>query len=100
MIRRPPRTTRTDTLFPYTTRFRSLVLRGAEGDLGGPREDALDRVPGQVEVIVQGVHAGVADVGIDAVLDGRAQGRVVRRVVGVGLLPRGRLARGGCLADG
>src|SRR3546814_17281289 len=24
MIRRPPRSTRTDTLFPYTTRFRSL----------------------------------------------------------------------------
>src|SRR3546814_18283135 len=25
MIRRPPRSTRTDTLFPYTTRFRSWV---------------------------------------------------------------------------
>src|SRR3546814_1834214 len=25
MIRRPPRSTRTDTLFPYTTRFRSDV---------------------------------------------------------------------------
>src|SRR3546814_15156248 len=25
MIRRPPRSTRTDTLFPYTTRFRSSV---------------------------------------------------------------------------
>src|SRR3546814_9842917 len=24
MVRRPPRSTRTDTLFPYTTRFRSL----------------------------------------------------------------------------
>src|SRR3546814_2402870 len=30
MIRRPPRSTRTDTLFPYTTRFRSAGLRGAE----------------------------------------------------------------------
>src|SRR3546814_16206261 len=29
MIRRPPRSTRTDTLFPYTTLFRSL-LRAAE----------------------------------------------------------------------
>src|SRR3546814_11864879 len=29
MIRRPPRSTRTDTLFPYTTRFRS-VARTAE----------------------------------------------------------------------
>src|SRR3546814_11654304 len=27
MIRRPPRSTRTDTLFPYTTLFRSRVIR-------------------------------------------------------------------------
>src|SRR3546814_1099081 len=27
MIRRPPRSTRTDTLFPYTTLFRSVTLR-------------------------------------------------------------------------
>src|SRR3546814_16431729 len=27
MIRRPPRSTRTDTLFPYTTLFRSSTLR-------------------------------------------------------------------------
>src|SRR3546814_17687459 len=27
MIRRPPRSTRTDTLFPYTTLFRSVELR-------------------------------------------------------------------------
>src|SRR3546814_15581106 len=27
MIRRPPRSTRTDTLFPYTTLFRSLYMR-------------------------------------------------------------------------
>src|SRR3546814_8963157 len=29
MIRRPPRSTRTDTLFPYTTLFRSGHRRGA-----------------------------------------------------------------------
>src|SRR3546814_8902052 len=28
MIRRPPRSTRTDTLFPYTTLFRSVRVRG------------------------------------------------------------------------
>src|SRR3546814_3613029 len=28
MIRRPPRSTRTDTLFPYTTLFRSLASAG------------------------------------------------------------------------
>src|SRR3546814_3910154 len=27
MIRRPPRSTRTDTLFPYTTLFRSVGIR-------------------------------------------------------------------------
>src|SRR3546814_10052216 len=29
MIRRPPRSTRTDTLFPYTTLFRSALPEGA-----------------------------------------------------------------------
>src|SRR3546814_7802284 len=35
MIRRPPRSTRTDTLFPYTTLFRSScrLLRLRSGDL-------------------------------------------------------------------
>src|SRR3546814_19458531 len=32
MIRRPPRSTRTDTLFPYTTLFRSILTTG--DDLG------------------------------------------------------------------
>src|SRR3546814_2082256 len=35
MIRRPPRSTRTDTLFPYTTLFRSP--RGCFPDLWGPQ---------------------------------------------------------------
>src|SRR3546814_2303788 len=30
MIRRPPRSTRTDTLFPYTTLFRSVHLDGRD----------------------------------------------------------------------
>src|SRR3546814_11721534 len=35
MIRRPPRSTRTDTLFPYTTLFRSSVVAGnGAGALG------------------------------------------------------------------
>src|SRR3546814_8368002 len=36
MIRRPPRSTRTDTLFPYTTLFRSRGCRRASGDRGRP----------------------------------------------------------------
>src|SRR3546814_1945566 len=41
MIRRPPRSTRTDTLFPYTTLFRSgaIVMRGA----GCVYNDIVDR---------------------------------------------------------
>src|SRR3546814_1621002 len=38
MIRRPPRSTRTDTLFPYTTLFRSAisaVTRISEAETGG-----------------------------------------------------------------
>src|SRR3546814_5844882 len=31
MIRRPPRSTRADTHFPYTTLFRSELVRGNEG---------------------------------------------------------------------
>src|SRR3546814_1287938 len=30
MIRRPPRSTRTDTLFPYTTLFRSALILAAQ----------------------------------------------------------------------
>src|SRR3546814_20449524 len=47
MIRRPPRSTRTDTLFPYTTLFRSLACEATEdrvllaGDVGERR--ALDQ---------------------------------------------------------
>src|SRR3546814_2634260 len=36
MIRRPPRSTRTDTLFPYTTLFRSAAgMAGKAGGRGG-----------------------------------------------------------------
>src|SRR3546814_9741267 len=37
MIRRPPRSTRTDTLFPYTTLFRSAMLLEIAGRLRGGR---------------------------------------------------------------
>src|SRR3546814_7326732 len=46
-IRRPPRSTRTDTLFPYTTLFRSLLQRGTSG--GGRRR----RGPAEVEVLLR-----------------------------------------------
>src|SRR3546814_16794195 len=43
MIRRPPRSTRTDTLFPYTTLFRSAAV----AELGrGEADLRMDRVGG------------------------------------------------------
>src|SRR3546814_5980583 len=47
MIRRPPRSTRTDTLFPYTTLFRSRAFKIDEDCLSinvwAPRPDATPR---------------------------------------------------------
>src|SRR3546814_11999688 len=42
MVRRPPRSTRTDTLFPYTTLFRSLLLP-ILASLGGDSTHFLER---------------------------------------------------------
>src|SRR3546814_10725594 len=43
MIRRPPRSTRTDTLFPYTTLFRSRFRQHQVGHvLRGPRREGSD----------------------------------------------------------
>src|SRR3546814_1823485 len=41
MIRRPPRSTRTDTLFPYTTLFRSLEVWDADEEGTGVGWEAL-----------------------------------------------------------
>src|SRR3546814_1271791 len=43
MIRRPPRSTRTDTLFPYTTLFRSPDLRRPLRRLHRPHAAGRDR---------------------------------------------------------
>src|SRR3546814_16539931 len=43
MVRRPPRSTRTDTLFPYTTLFRSTVN-------DAPRYEVLDTSPAAPEL--------------------------------------------------
>src|SRR3546814_4399558 len=42
MIRRPPRSTRTDTLFPYTTLFRSILRAPVEGQDNGVARDHLE----------------------------------------------------------
>src|SRR3546814_9342683 len=47
MIRRPPRSTRTDTLFPYTTLFRSDRWRGCSAVLqpAAPIADSISHCP-------------------------------------------------------
>src|SRR3546814_9699964 len=53
MIRRPPSSTRTDTLFPYTTLFRSPELPGADRSAcGGPKKGEEGRF------FVTGLEAG------------------------------------------
>src|SRR3546814_6299114 len=54
MIRRPPRSTRTDTLFPYTTLFRSDLERETRGGFAVGRAviDAFGG-PGRMEVEFQ-----------------------------------------------
>src|SRR3546814_3254967 len=43
MIQRPPRSTRTDTLFPYTTLFRSVPKKG------DPQREAIQHTSGGAE---------------------------------------------------
>src|SRR3546814_3156493 len=61
MIRRPPRSTRTDTLFPYTTLFRSGGRRRPLQRLQYPRVVAQVVVDEggdeEVGVVVAGLHA-------------------------------------------
>src|SRR3546814_21004735 len=55
MIRRPPRSTRTDTLFPYTTLFRSIDT----GDtLDGPHLRPDDPILDRAQVGGLGDHRG------------------------------------------
>src|SRR3546814_11778685 len=63
MIRRPPRSTRTDTLFPYTTLFRSDVL--AVGDFLEHGLVAVEPVAALVDV--RELH-GLADLDLAAVI--------------------------------
>src|SRR3546814_3848728 len=53
MIRRPPRSTRTDTLFPYTTLFRSAV----RCDMEGLVDDRAEAVGVHDQIIMLGAVA-------------------------------------------
>src|SRR3546814_14855223 len=67
IIRRPPRSTRTDTLLPYTTLFRSLVVllvAGLEDAADGEPLHLLDRAHRRGAHVGQHQHL-VADPGAD-----------------------------------
>src|SRR3546814_11885899 len=75
MIRRPPRSTRTDTLVPYTTLFRAAVATRLSGEVKGfdPTEWIA---PKDVKKMDPFVHYGVAtammaiqDAGLDIAAD-------------------------------
>src|SRR3546814_8103281 len=57
MIRRPPRSTRTDTLFPYTTLFRSILRDEAGGDRLELRF-GYGRLKARVELVGEGDSRG------------------------------------------
>src|SRR3546814_3513190 len=69
MIRRPPRSTRTDTLFPYTTLFRSVERRRLEvghvavelgrapHGLAGVVHDVVEPAAGAGQVLAERLHA-------------------------------------------
>src|SRR3546814_20989271 len=59
MIRRPPKSTRTDTLFPYTTLFRSLRAEGPVRGVCRLRPRPRPR-PGALRGLSRGARAALA----------------------------------------
>src|SRR3546814_5670346 len=59
MIRRPPRSTRTDTLFPYTTLFRSALNKGYKIEW----REAYGGQLFKMNATLSSVGSGIADIG-------------------------------------
>src|SRR3546814_17822575 len=82
MIRRPPRSTRTDTLLPYTTLFRSGELQGGSHEV----------LRGEVALAGDGDRLGHGEARVEErVLEGAAQAAtslLVRRPVGDVVAPQ------------
>src|SRR3546814_2904066 len=76
MIRRPPRSTRTDTLFPYTTLFRSAEQRAVDFSivLAKGRAEPFDPTRCGAELrydVGDGDRAGATILDVDDVMAGR-----------------------------
>src|SRR3546814_11099498 len=81
MIRRPPRSTRTDTLFPYTTLFRSGNEVETDGGIlsgGGPRRSVRDQRRLRQGRCSQGSGAQRSEADLHGRREGRLQGRRCR----------------------
>src|SRR3546814_4668228 len=76
MIRRPPRSTRTDTLFPYTTLFRSRRAncrrREPLGDVGAVADILEHHADGGVGIVQQRAQAGL-DIGFEIASGARSE---------------------------
>src|SRR3546814_13714594 len=73
MIRRPPRSTRTDTLFPYTTLFRSFLLQQESQDDQTVAQGAGDDRSGQPAELI-GNHVVPSDAALLAIVFGIGAG--------------------------
>src|SRR3546814_10249875 len=71
MIRRPPRSTRTDTLFPYTTLFRSFFITALSEFCGKPMIEPGIIVNCYLGMIVQPLVHGLLDVQCYEMIGGR-----------------------------
>src|SRR3546814_3292640 len=72
MIRRPPRSTRTDTLFPYTTLFRSTVLDPHPGTVArATAVFGLIVVGALLQVVVEQSHHLRIIIGMDHAFPGQ-----------------------------
>src|SRR3546814_16968376 len=97
MIRRPPRSTRTDTLFPYTTLFRSIRQQACRR----PAEVEADAVGSEDRI--EGAAVGDVDLQraplprVDHDLTGKGEGAHRAETYGAGLLPAMSLAAAGVL---
>src|SRR3546814_4411723 len=80
MIRRPPRPTRTDTLFPYTTLFRSVDLEAVPGRREVGPGGAVEPVGGPLQSAEgEEVRPGDAAFGIGRAVTGKLRHHRVRR---------------------
>src|SRR3546814_11321091 len=73
MIRRPPRSTRTDTLCPYTTLFRARRARIRR--VPAARSDAVESTPGAVAAAPPDGFREPRRIPADSVVHGRRQSR-------------------------